>query len=305
MKRWPRQWWTAYTGRTDGYTPDSDWQVIGEECMRTTPTIAAWWTVKDKPSTEGWGDTKSKTVKAVWYWKKQTDRDIRIRWGKVDRAIRRLYAHGEVVWYRHTPDGILSFKTPGEIACLSPTPEDIPITFRHVNNGNSTWLSCPSPDTIEERKHDKRILETEDNTWAKRRHAMGLSNLPVYEEIGIPKFDEVVYRKLQEEMGKWEAALYIAQRKREAEKIQQQLQKEATESRGTCGNWTHEDGGHCVRYRKDPVVDGRTFAEVMVSTLERKAEWAALCMELGFCDLPKRLYTSVYEMDHKGEEIVE
>ena len=305
MKNWPRHWWTGYTGRTDGYTSDTDWQTIGEECERKTPTIAAWWTVKDKPSTEGWGDTKAKTIRAVWHWKKQTDRDMRIRWGKVDRAIRRLYAHGEVVWYRHTPDGKLEFKTPGEIAELATLPAYVPCTKRHVNNSPSAWLHCPSPDTIQERKQDRRILETENSTWAKRREAMNLLNAPVYEQVGILPFDRVVPKRLQDEMGKYEAALYTAQRLREAEKIQYQSQKDATESRGTCGNWTHEDGGRCVRYRKDTAINGRTFAEVMVNMLERKAEWAALCMELGYCDLPKRVYTSVYEMDHKGEEIVE
>lgn len=278
------KWWYQYVPHQSGYDPSGDWKIISDETARDKPTIAGYYTTQ-KMTKRGMyyfpvvGDAeqvkKVQKIHEVTVWTPHPERAVRLRWGKIHRAMIRLFRHGEIAWYRHTREGILSFALPQE--GMLEDREPVVITGEMPAR---TWLYEHSPDTRDERKADKRWDELQYQTYAYKRTLMGLQDA-VKMESRSPTFYEYVPNKLVEKImedreidrkpAEKIAVMEVIGRVRERDKQNiADARKVTADARGMCGTWTSDDGGAWRRYIKPTVVVGRTHDEIVAQIREDK-----------------------------------
>ncbi len=252
-----------------GYDAEQDWATITEECGRDIKTAAGYFVTEDA---EIRGKIKTRTL-----WKAHPTRIVRLRWAKINRAMVRLFRHGELAWYRHDRDGTLKFEVSKDIEQIDSSP--ISCLNEHPAQ---VWVQEFSPDTIAERKVDKRWDEIQYQTYACKRKIMGLRDAECIESRP-PTFYEyvsnVAVERIMEERGIERkqaepiAVMEIAGRVRMRDKQNiADAHRKSEDARGMCGTWTTEDGGAWRKYINTKEVKGRTHDELIALIRAAKEE---------------------------------
>ena len=265
----PWKWWYQIVPQHSGYDAEQDWATVTEECGRDIKTAAGYFVTEDA---EIRGKIKTRTL-----WKAHPERIVRLRWARINRAMVRLFRHGELAWYRHDRDGTLKFEVSKDIEQIDSSP--IPCLNEHPAH---VWEREFSPDTMLERKQDKRWDTIQYQTYACKRKVMGLrdaermeSRPPTFYEyvsnILVEKImeDRDIERKQAEQV----AVVLVIGRVRERDKQNiADAHRKSADARGMFGTWTTEDGGAWRKYINTKEVAGRTHDELIALIRQMKGE---------------------------------
>jgi hypothetical protein len=265
----PWKWWYQILPQHDSYESDKDWACVIAECARDIKTVAGWYATEDV--------VLRGKVKTMTLWHHHPDRAVRLRWAKIHRAMVRLFRHGYIAWYRHDRDGTLSFEESKDI----PTINSEPIVCLNEHPAH-VWEREFSPDTIAERKTDKRWETLKYMTYANKRKFMGLSDAEKMESRP-PTFYEYVpnilvekimeSRSIERKQAEHLAVVEVIGRVRERDKQNiADAHRKSADARGMFGTWTTEDGGAWRKYINARVVVGRTHDELIALIRAAKGE---------------------------------
>lgn len=296
----PWRWWYGYGvhSKLHEYDPTRDWEVIGKALSAKHWFPLGFFLPKDyyrKDTSNPWEQVDGVKVQSLvdrkgkfmtrWVWTPHQQREARVMWGKIDRAARRLHQHGELWTYLHTKSGVLRVKTFGERPNHK-MPDRRPIG-RHYNYGNTTYVYCPSHDSVEERANDKRIVGKftwEDNRDAALAHRTpsGGCESPMFPlDALVPKNSvneerAVRWDDLPDHLLRREIVQRIILRRREDDKTRDAQQRVQISERGALSTWT--DGGKWREYIKP-------FKCAFKPTDIKRHEAQ---MERGFCMWPRK-----------------
>jgi hypothetical protein len=248
----PWKWWYQILPQHDGYDAAIDWATVSAECAHTHKTVAGWYATEER--------VIRGTPRIMTLWKHHPERNVRLRWSKIHRALVRLFRHGEIAWYVHDRTGTLRFESCEDIKPINSTPI--------VCTGDTpaqTWVQEFSPDTIEERKQDIRWDTLKNMTYANKRKFMGLSGAEKYEtKVNpdahyLPKGVEYNTNEEKREL----IRITVCRMREKSKQNTADAIKASTDKRGMCGTWTTEDGGAWVKYINTVEVKSRTHAELI------------------------------------------
>jgi hypothetical protein len=184
MAKRPWRWWYQYGKRfmpLDAYEPEKDWTTVDTalnaeqyyplgflKVKDYTRRGQLFFPVEDGVRPQGVAERKGKTYSRM-VWTPHPQRHVRVFWGKLDRALKRLYEHGLLFTYAHTRSGYLSV-TPWDERPRHTRPDKPPRFGRMYNYSNTTHVPCPSEESVTERAQDKRLTELDD-PWDNYRKA--------------------------------------------------------------------------------------------------------------------------------------
>jgi hypothetical protein len=115
------------------------------------------------------------TTYVKWRNVPNPDRAVRLRWSKLNRALKRLYAHLEIASYSHHVDGRIQVVVWDKLPRLKPAQYPVLAYRAHVPSHNKTWLPCPSEVSRDERKADIRLEPLRFTQYAYKRTLLGLA----------------------------------------------------------------------------------------------------------------------------------
>jgi hypothetical protein len=272
----PWKWWYQILPQHSHYEAEADWKTVSDECAREHKTVAGWYLQKEMYKRgsyyfpivgEDGAVKKVQKIHMVTVWERHPDRAVRIRWGKIHRAMVRLFRHGELAWYRHERDGTLRFETMGEVRDMGNVQPIPRISDKPPMNWQQEW----SPDTMEERKHDKRWDELQYKTYAFKRNMMGLRPAEQYETKVSSMSEHVIYFDSAGDRHIVSVEEAVGQKRMREKQNLADLRRASTDAKGMCGTWTSEDGGAWRKHTRPAVVTGRTREELLAKIRADKA----------------------------------
>jgi len=181
MRKWHFWYGLGIRSKHDRYDSGRDWEVVDAALNARTTFPLSFLVPFDKlhrrlfDEGEGEGRKEIFTTYVKWRNVPNPDRAVRLRWSKVNRALKRLYAHLEIASYSHHVDGRIQVVLWDRLPRLSPAKYPV-FTYRaHVPEANKTWVHCPSETSVEERRADKRLEPLRFRQYAHTREMLGLT----------------------------------------------------------------------------------------------------------------------------------